>query len=180
MEIVISNCWVMTPTCFFTIQWGSMGRIFSAKWIFAKKQGYRIPISLVLNSTFIYYLCTLLKNDIGYRYAIVPVFKFECRCKRIKMNHNPPVEPYPALYWLTRSKRDTQSAACTSWAMTARDYSRTTTPTTPVMMHLNCPNVPNKPPPIDIDGRCCWLKGILWDFFIFTLEQIIVLNKSCT
>ena len=23
-------------------------------------------------------------------------------------------------------------------------------------------------------------KGILWDFFIFTLEQIIVLNKYCT
>ena len=24
------------------------------------------------------------------------------------------------------------------------------------------------------------VKGILWDFFIFTLEQIIVLNKYCT
>ena len=23
-------------------------------------------------------------------------------------------------------------------------------------------------------------KGILWDFFVFTLEQIIVLNKYCT
>ena len=24
------------------------------------------------------------------------------------------------------------------------------------------------------------VKGIIWDFFIFTLEQIIVLNKNCT
>ena len=33
---------------------------------------------------------------------------------------------------------------------------------------------------LDTVNRSLQLKGILWDLFIFTLEQIIVLNKYCT